>query len=247
MTDANKNILITTNTGNATVFPKIDFTGFDNNAITLSILDDGTLSFAASSGQLFSITDSLTGTIFSVNDISGIPSIEVLDDGTVRLAELAGNVGIGIAAPSEKLDVVGNVKASGLFIGTATSAQYADLAENYAGDAEYDPGTVVEFGGDEEVTISTTDATPRVAGVVTTNPAHLMNSALAAEYVVALALQGRVPCKVLGPVRKGDMMVSAGNGYARAETAPSMGSVIGKSLEDFNGANGIIEVVVGRL
>lgn len=112
MTDANKNILITPNVGVATVFPKIEFTGFDNNTLTLSVLDDGTLSIDGSAGQLFSVSDSLTGTIFSVNDISGIPSIEVIDDGTVIFAETAGNVGIGTATPAYALDVVGNINAS---------------------------------------------------------------------------------------------------------------------------------------
>ena len=74
-----------------------------------------------------------------------------------------------------------------------------------------------------------------------------MNADCRGEFVVPLALQGRVPCKVLGPVSKGDMMVSAGNGFARAEESPKIGSVIGKALEDFNGDSGIIEVVVGRL
>jgi hypothetical protein len=74
-----------------------------------------------------------------------------------------------------------------------------------------------------------------------------MNTSLTGDNVVALALQGRVPCKVQGTVRKGDMMVSAGNGQARAEANPRVGSVIGKALEDFDGLEGIIEVVVGRV
>jgi hypothetical protein len=128
----------------------------------------------------------------------------------------------------------------------ATSAQYADLAENYLGDAYYEPGTVVEFGGANEVTLCDTVMSPRIAGVVSTNPAYLMNSGLEG-FATPVALQGRVPCKVVGPVRKGDMMVSAGNGAARAATAPVMGSVIGKALENFDGAAGVIEVVVGRI
>lgn len=82
--------------------------------ITLTVLEDGSLSFSGSSGQLFSIADSLTGTIFSVNDISGIPSIEVFDDGKVILAESTGNVGIGTASPTEKLEVSGTIKATAL-------------------------------------------------------------------------------------------------------------------------------------
>lgn len=123
MADANKNILITPNVGTATVFPKIEFTGFDNNTLTLSVLDDGTLSIDGSSGQLFSVADSMSGTIFSVNDVSGIPSIEVIDDGTVIFAEFAGNVGVGIDAPSKKLHLVGDALFNGslLIQGTDTN------------------------------------------------------------------------------------------------------------------------------
>jgi hypothetical protein len=133
-----------------------------------------------------------------------------------------------------------------LFRGTATTARYADLAENYLGDVKYEEGTVVMFGGDAEVTLAL-DGTRRVAGVVSTNPAHLMNDGLTGETVVALALQGRVPCKVVGKIRKGDMLVAADNGHARAEEDPKMGQVIGKALEDFDGDHGVIEVVVGRM
>ena len=129
----------------------------------------------------------------------------------------------------------------------ATTAQYADLAELYSADAKYAPGTVLTFGGNNEVTISTASADPRVAGVVSTNPAHLMNSTLDSEHTVAVALAGRAPTKVTGTVRKGDMMVTAGNGYAQASAAPAMGTVIGKALENFDGVSGTIEIVVGRL
>jgi len=130
--------------------------------------------------------------------------------------------------------------------GVAIQAKYADLAECYASDSEYAPGTVLDFGGTNEVTLSTADASRRVAGVVTTNPAYLMNSQIEAEFIAAIALQGRVPTLVQGPVMKGDTMVSAGNGRARAEADPKISTVIGKALEDFNGDIGVIEVVVGR-
>lgn len=107
--------------------------------------------------------------------------------------------------------------------------------------------TVVDFGGEYEVTSSTQDHSRKVAGVITTNPAHLMNSMLEGEHVAAVALVGRVPVKVQGKIAKGDMLVSAGNGRARAEQDPKMGSVIGKALENFDGDEGVIEVVVGRL
>jgi hypothetical protein len=128
----------------------------------------------------------------------------------------------------------------------AATAQYADLAENYTADAEYAPGTVVHFGGEQEVSICDVDMCTRVAGVVSTNPAYLMNGRLESTHVVAVALTGRVPTKVRGPISKGDLIVSAGEGYARAETLPQVGTVIGKALEDFDGDAGVIEVVVGK-
>jgi len=148
-------------------------------------------------------------------------------------------------------NAVGNIGSSSAYFNTifgkATTAQYADLAELYVADRAYSSGTVLDFGGTNEVTISSQANSARIAGVVSTNPAHLMNSTLEAENIVALALQGRVPTSVTGTVRKGDMMVSAGNGMSRASAAPAMGTVIGKALEDFDGVSGMIEIVVGRL
>jgi hypothetical protein len=135
-----------------------------------------------------------------------------------------------------------------VFNGTATEAFYADLAENYLGDTSYEPGTVLVFGGDAEVTTTATKGDRKVAGVVTTNPAHLMNSHLKGENVVGLALQGRVPCNVLGKVEKGDLLVaSAIPGYAIVDNDPKVGAVIGKALENkTDGDKGVIEVVVGK-
>jgi hypothetical protein len=105
------------------------------------------------------------------------------------------------------------------------------------------------FGGDEEVTECSAKGQTSAAGVVTTNPAHLMNSALQGEHVVGLALQGRVPCKVIGKVAKGDMLVtSAVPGYAIVNNAPSIGQVIGKAVGTKDDSErGIVEVVVGRV
>ena len=148
-------------------------------------------------------------------------------------------------------NTVGNIGSStGFFnrlFATATTALYADLAEKYTADADYVPGTVVSFGGNNEITLSVWDSDRRVAGVVSTNPSYLMNAGLDAEHVAVVALQGRVACRVQGPVRKGDMMVSAGNGAARSEADPKTGAVIGKALENFSGESGTIEVVVGRI
>jgi len=106
---------------------------------------------------------------------------------------------------------------------------------------------VVSFGGNKEVTLTQISSDQRVAGVISTNPAHTMNSGIQGEFTVAVALTGRVPTSVIGTVAKGDMMVSAGNGYAQASATPVMGTVIGKALENFSGESGIIEIVVGRM
>ena len=145
----------------------------------------------------------------------------------------------------------GNIGATGATFNTvfakATTAQYADLAEYYAADADYEPGTVLSFGGSQEVTMATGINDVRVAGVVSTNPAYAMNTALEAEHTVALALTGRVPTLVVGAVAKGDMMVTAGGGRAKACATPTLGTVIGKAVQDHPGGPGTIEIVVGRL
>ncbi len=133
-----------------------------------------------------------------------------------------------------------------LTAGSRWQATYADLAEKYVADATYEPGTVLLFGGEQEVTLSNAFDSTKVAGVVTTNPAYSMNAMLEAEYVAEIALQGRVPCKVQGPVEKGDLMVSASNGHATANNDARAGTIIGKALENFNGDFGVIEVAVGR-
>jgi hypothetical protein len=133
-----------------------------------------------------------------------------------------------------------------LTAGSRLEATYADLAEYYEADKHYEPGTVLAFGGDKEVTIADSGTT-KVAGIVSTNPAYVMNSSCPGEHTVALALQGRVPCQVRGSIKKGDMLISAGNGFAHTAPFPILGTVIGKSLENFDGIEGIIEVAVGRL
>ena len=133
-----------------------------------------------------------------------------------------------------------------LAAGSKLNATYADLAEKYEADAEYEAGTVLEFGGDKEVSLATDGTGTRVAGVVSTNPAYVMNNECAGEHVAVLALQGRVPCKVIGPVQKGDLMVAARNGFACANNEARSGTIIGKALANFDGESGVIEVVVGR-
>ena len=145
-------------------------------------------------------------------------------------------------------EITGNWSLSS---GSRLSATYADLAENYEGDAEYSPGQVVDFGGEKEVTLSTTKCSQRVAGVVSTEPAFMMNEDCPG-HKVAVALQGRVPTQVTGHCEKGDLMVSDGNGHATAwhnvATIMQPGVVIGKAIQAHTGPDlGIIEIAVGRL
>ena len=126
-------------------------------------------------------------------------------------------------------------------------ATYADLAEYYEGDKEYKPGTVLVFGGDKEVTTTGQMNDTRLAGVVTTNPAYIMNSEQTG-IKVCIALAGRVPCWVVGRVKKGDMLTTATTwGCAVKANNPTIGAIIGKALEDKDsGEAGIIQIAVGR-
>jgi hypothetical protein len=158
----------------------------------------------------------------------------------------------GAIVPNANLTV--NIGSTGswfnTFYGVATQAKYADLAENYQADAQYEPGTVLVFGGTSEVTTTDQDHNTAVAGIVSTNPAHLMNGMLTGNGVVALGLTGRLPCRVQGPINKGDVLVTSTTlGVAqRIDNSKFLpGCVVGKALESIN-TNTIqtIEVVVGR-
>jgi hypothetical protein len=129
---------------------------------------------------------------------------------------------------------------------TASSAQYADLAEIYESDAEYEVGTVVIFGGDKEITISKEGNDTRIAGVISENPAYLMNAGATG---LPVALMGKVKCKVVGHINKGDMLSShpTHHGVAKKTHDPQVGEVIGKALEDYDSEEiGTINIVVGR-
>ena len=225
----------------------------------------------AAAGVFTTVTGSLTtaaqpnitstGTLVSLS-VSGNANVGNVGS-TTFVGNLSGNV-------SGTLSTTGNVTAGNLILANASTitvgantnigyltgnwqlttgsrmqATYADLAEYYEADQDYEPGTVVEFGGEKEVTIAE-DGTTRVAGVITTNPAYVMNTSCPG-IAVAIALQGRVPVKVRGTVRKGDMMVSGGSGFARPWNNAQMGMVIGKAIENFDGIEGVIEIAVGRL
>ena len=138
-----------------------------------------------------------------------------------------------------------NVNAN-FFVGTATQARYADLAEKYEADAEYEPGTVLVIGGDKEVTVTDEPGSHAVVGVVSTDPAYLMNSEAEG---VAIALRGRIPCKVAGVCRKGDVLVTSNvPGYAMVALAPNKLSplqIVGRALaHKTEAAPGLVEIIV---
>lgn len=133
------------------------------------------------------------------------------------------------------------------FSGVSTTAKYADLAEIYMSDADYPPGTVVVFGGTKEITVTIAAHDTRVAGIISTNPAYLMNSEVQG---LPVALTGRVPCLVQGPVNKGDVLVTSLTPGVAQKINPARfqpGCVVGKSLENIPDEElKLIEVVVGR-
>ena len=235
----------------------------DIETTTVEFYTPGNIKFMKSTGSSSSET-----TYYSVHDFSSDGSLlksKTLSTGTFSTAgtvtgqwslsagsEFDFSVGLlktrTITTGSEALDCA----MTGTFTLTGSSklqATYAgDLAEYYEGDAEYEPGTVLVFGGDKEVT--TTDAMndTRVAGVVSTDAAYMMYGACPG-FKNLVALAGRVPCKVVGRVKKGDLLTTSSTpGYAVKANDPKLGSIIGKALQDKDsGEAGIIEVAIGRL
>jgi hypothetical protein len=145
---------------------------------------------------------------------------------------------------SNSISTTGNITASNL------NSSNADLAEMYSADVKYAPGTLVKFGGNQEITITSSSHCTQVAGIISTDPSYLMNSAQVGDYVAPVALTGRVPCQVVGPIFKGDRLVSsniAGVATALDKNLYEPGCIVGKALEEYQSANvGVIEVAVGR-
>ena len=134
------------------------------------------------------------------------------------------------------------------FYGVSVQAQYADLAERFETDQPYDPGTVVALGGVKEITAAVDDLSEDVFGVISTRAAYLMNGAAGSDAThPPVAVNGRVPVRVIGRIRKGDRLVSAGNGLARAGAKNELSpfNVIGRSLQDkTDTGEGTIEAIV---
>lgn len=162
--------------------------------------------------------------------------------GSTYISASTASIANTIAERDVSADLWANV-----FHGVATSARYADLAERYEADATYDVGTVLVIGGEKEVTISNKHADTAVIGVVSKNPAYMMNSEAGPDSTHPyIALKGRVPCKVSGKINRGDLLVtSMYAGYATAATdGDHCAAIIGKALGSNDKGLGIIEVLV---
>ena len=168
-------------------------------------------------------TNNITGTLSTASQ-PNITSVGTLSGLTVSNSIVpSANVSVNLGSATQWFNNI---------YGTAIHAQYADLAENYASDARYAPGTVVVFGGSAEVTVTDQSHDRRVAGVVSSSPAYLMNSESPG---IPIALTGKVPCSVLGPVCKGDGLVTSSHSGAAEKLNDALfkpGVMIGKSLED---------------
>jgi hypothetical protein len=197
----------------------------------------GTVKATAFSGPL---TGNVTGNIAGEVTSSGANTMGTLTMGGTLTSKAI------LPDATTTYDIGSSSKKYNTVYAKATSAQYADLAEIYESDSEYEVGTVVIFGGDKEITVSSMGSDPRVAGVISENPAYLMNSDATGQPV---ALQGKVKCKVVGTISKGDMLVTHSQfpGVARKSPDPKVGTVIGKALEDYNSTEiGAINIVAGR-
>lgn len=183
----------------------------------------------------------------------------------------SGNASVVVSETDAEVDVTGNLVVSGNILvgnvfntnasgvgnigsrtgyynrvfGNAFVSMSSGVAENFVTDALYPPGTVLSFGGTQELTVSTVDADPLVAGIVAYHPAVTLNADLLGAFVAPLALSGRAQCMVQGNVARGDTLVSAGNGFARSEATPIAGTIVGKALEAFTGTTGTIDIIVG--
>ena len=249
-----------TTTGTLSVLNNTGFTVGSNSDLKLSVTGTGTyLSNQTSDGSLYFRVNKSVGGVTNALTIDGataIPSIvstPSAGDNSLKIATTAyvdtntlyrnGTTSItGSLLPSANITHnlgsstfrFNTVYASTLN-GQALTALYADLAERFEADAEYDAGTVVELGGSAEITAATDDLSDAVFGVISDRAAYLMNSdAGSNETHPAVAMTGRVPVKVVGVINKSDRLVSAGNGMARAATANDKltpFNTIGRALE----------------
>ncbi len=155
-----------------------------------------------------------------------------------------------LPATTNTYDLGSTTKSFRTIYGEATTAKYGDLAEMYAGDQEYELGTVVVVGGTNEVTSCSKYSDPALAGVVSKNPGYLMNRDIEAEYPVCVAFVGRVPVRAVGRISKGALLTTSeikGCATTFSKGANQVGSIIGVALEDkTEDGESIIEVMLKR-
>jgi len=242
--------------GNVVLTPN-NFMRSDQNTSTtgtLSVLNNSGLSVGDNSdfrvtvaGTAVSVNNQTNGGNFSIGvNVGGTPTPALSILGTTGVVGVLGisnlNAGNG----------VGNIGSSSNYFNrlfaTATTALYADVAERFASDQEYAPGTVVELGGTAEITCSNTDLSDNVFGVISTQAAYLMNGGAGSDAThPPVAMTGRVPVRVTGTVRKGDRLVSAGNGLARAAQPgeATAFNTVGRALHDkLEDSQGTVEAIV---
>ena len=207
------------------------FQNSDSYLMSAAAIEDKILSYGYST-----TTGDITSVAVAGTGLSGGGS-----SGAVTITSNATSANTGGAIVAR--DGSGNFSCN-IMSGQATTARYADLAEIYEADADYEPGTVVKFGGEKEITASDSESDPAVVGVISTDPAHLMNSDAEG---LPVALAGRVPCKVVGPVAKGDLMVSAADGRAKADNQAQAGRIIGKAISASEDDLGVVEVLVNMM
>jgi hypothetical protein len=203
----------------------------------------------ASAGTLKSYT--LTaGTAATTGTITGAWSLATTSSITLGTGSIDARTGTlySTTLNAGSAGTAGNIVGNWGINGSLAATYGADLAEYYSADKEYEVGTVLVFGGDAEVTTTTTIGDTRLAGVISTNPAYIMNDQLQGPRAL-IALAGRVPCKVLGRIKKGDMLTTSGTpGVAVRAHDPKLGSIIGKALEDKDtGEISVIEIAIGKV
>ena len=222
------------------------FADSDTVLMTAAAVQDKILAYGYTT-NVGDITGVTAGNGLTGGGSSGTPTLNVGAGSYITVAADTVAVDATTAATASKIvarDGSGDIYAN-LFQGTATSARYADLAEKYSGPEDLAPGDVVSFGGDLEVEACEQDTHHAVAGVISTDPAYMMNSDAEGHYV---ALAGRVPCKVTGPVAKGDLMVSSSvKGHAKADNNAPAGRIIGKAIGSSEGGEAVIEVLVNMM
>ena len=212
-----------------------------NGAPIATTSGGGTASFAAINSTPIGNATPSTGA-FTTLSATGATTLTTL---SVTTLSVTGNI-----TPTANLSYnLGSTSAwFNNIYGTAIHAQYADLAERFASDQPYSAGTVVELGGPAEIMAAGQDLSDNVFGVISTNAAYLMNSGAGSNTThPPVAVQGRVPVRVTGIIRKGDRLVSAGNGLARAGARNEITAwnVIGRALADkLDSGEGLIEAVV---